>query len=152
MPSKQKLQLKSSKTRLLPSRSGVLIEFKSGVFICNSCAISGWKLNFSPSWGVVKIDVDWMISGWFLDDFWIISEYIYVWTHIWKKFFFLLKFENFQQFIIGQQYYTSLTKSNYDSIFEFLKKNDLVSVAVFFLFICAHKRTSSTVFIDFFWT
>ena len=62
-PSKQKLELKSSKTRLLPSRSGVLIEFKSGVFTCNSRVITGLKLDFSPSWGVVKIDVNWMISG-----------------------------------------------------------------------------------------
>ena len=79
MPSKQKLQLKSSKTRLLLSRSEVLIEFKSGVFICNSCAISGWKLNFSPSWGGCKnrcrLDDIWMISGWFLDYFWMISEW-----------------------------------------------------------------------------
>ena len=44
----QKLELKSSKTRLLPSRSGVLIEFKSGVLIGYSRAIKGLKLNFSP--------------------------------------------------------------------------------------------------------
>ena len=43
-PSKPKLELKSSKTRLLPSRNGVLNEFKSGVFTCNGYAISGWKL------------------------------------------------------------------------------------------------------------
>ena len=48
-PSKQKLELKSSKTRLLPSRSGVLIEFQSGVFTGNNRAISGLKLEFSPS-------------------------------------------------------------------------------------------------------
>ena len=42
-PSKPKLGLKSSETRLLPSRSGVFIEFKSGVFTCNGCAIPGWK-------------------------------------------------------------------------------------------------------------
>ena len=42
-PSKPKLGLKSSETRLLPSRSGVFIEFKSGVFACNGCAIPGWK-------------------------------------------------------------------------------------------------------------
>ena len=48
-PSKQNLELKSSKTRLLPSRSGVLIEFQSGVFTGNSRAISGLKLEFSPS-------------------------------------------------------------------------------------------------------
>ena len=47
-PSKQKLELKSSKTRLLPSRSGVLIEFKSGVLIGYSRAIQGLKLDFSP--------------------------------------------------------------------------------------------------------
>ena len=40
-PSKQKLELKSSKTRLLPSRSGVLIEFRSGVLIGYSRAIQG---------------------------------------------------------------------------------------------------------------
>ena len=45
-----KLELKSSKTRLLPSRSDVLIEFQSGVFTGNSCAISGLKLEFLPSW------------------------------------------------------------------------------------------------------
>ena len=55
---KQKLVLKSSK---------VFIKFKSGVFICNSCTISGWKLNFWPSWRVVKIDVNWMISGWIMN-------------------------------------------------------------------------------------
>ena len=48
-PSKQKLEFKSSKTRLLPSRSGVLIEFQSGVFTGNSRAMSGLKLEFSPS-------------------------------------------------------------------------------------------------------
>ena len=47
-PSKQKLELKSSKTRLLLSRSGVLIEFKSGVFTGYSRAIQGLKLDFSP--------------------------------------------------------------------------------------------------------
>ena len=40
----KKLELKSSKTRLLPSRSGVLIEFQSGVFTGNSRALSGLKL------------------------------------------------------------------------------------------------------------
>ena len=49
LPSKQKLELKSSKTRLLHSRSGVLIEFQSGVFTGNSRVISGLKLEFSPS-------------------------------------------------------------------------------------------------------
>ena len=47
-PSKQKLELKSSKTRLLPSRSGVLIEFRSGILIGYSRAIQGLKLDFSP--------------------------------------------------------------------------------------------------------
>ena len=55
---KQKLVFKSIK---------VFIKFKSGVFICNSCAISGWKLNFWQSWMVVKIDVNWMISGWIMN-------------------------------------------------------------------------------------
>ena len=68
-----KVEFKSSKTRLLLFRSGVLMEFKSGVLTYNIRAISGWKLNFSLCWQVVKIDVDWMISGWFLDDFWMIS-------------------------------------------------------------------------------
>ena len=58
LTSKQKLVLKSSK---------VFIKFKSGVFICNSCAISGWKLNFWSSWRVVKIDFNWMISGWIMN-------------------------------------------------------------------------------------
>ena len=49
LPSKQKLEFKSSKTRLLLSRSGVLIEFQSGVFTGNNRAISGLKLEFSPS-------------------------------------------------------------------------------------------------------
>ena len=69
-PSKQKLELKSSKTWLLPSRSGVLIEFKSGVLIGYSRAIQGLKLDFSPRW---FLDDFWMISGWFLDNFWMIS-------------------------------------------------------------------------------
>ena len=49
LPSKQKLEFKSSKTRLLPSRSGVLIEFQSGVFTGNSRAISWVKTRVSPS-------------------------------------------------------------------------------------------------------
>ena len=92
---KQRLQLyiyrytpanrNSSKTQLLPTRSGVLIEFQSGVFFCNSRAISGLKLDFSPSWRVVK-NIDrvifgryvgdddmWVICGWYVDDMWMIS-------------------------------------------------------------------------------
>ena len=56
LPSKQKLKLKSIKTRFLPSRSGVLIEFQSRVFTGNSRAISGLKLEFH------QVDI-WMIFG-----------------------------------------------------------------------------------------
>ena len=52
-------------------RCRVFIEFQSGVFACNSCVISGLKLDFSPSWGVVK-SIDWMICRWYLDDMWVI--------------------------------------------------------------------------------
>ena len=52
-------------------RCGVFIEFQSGVFDCNSRVISGLKLDFSPSWGVVK-SIDWMICRWYLDDIWMI--------------------------------------------------------------------------------
>ena len=48
LPRKQKLELSSSKTQLLLSRSGVLIEFKSGVFTGYSRALQGLKLDFSP--------------------------------------------------------------------------------------------------------
>ena len=36
---------------------------RSGVFFCNSRAISGLKLDFSSSWGVVK-NIEWVIFGW----------------------------------------------------------------------------------------
>ena len=64
IPSKQKLELKSSKTRLLPSRSGVLIEFQSGVFTDNSRAISGLNSSFH------QVDI-WVISGWYLGNIWM---------------------------------------------------------------------------------
>ena len=51
LPSKQKLELNSSKNRLLLSRSGGLIEFKNGDFTGYSRAIQGLQLDFSPSWG-----------------------------------------------------------------------------------------------------
>ena len=66
----QKVEFKTSKTRLLLFRGGVLIEFKSGIFTGYSCAIQRLKLDFSPRW---HLDDIWMISGWFLDDFWMIS-------------------------------------------------------------------------------
>ena len=47
-PSNQKLELNSSKTRLLLSRSGVLIKFKSKVFTGYSRSIQGLKLDFLP--------------------------------------------------------------------------------------------------------
>ena len=56
LPSKQKHELNSSKTRLLLSRSGVLIEFKSGVFTGYSCAIKDENSTFH------QVDM-WMISG-----------------------------------------------------------------------------------------
>ena len=77
LPSKQKLELKSSKTRLLPSRSGVLIEFQSGVFTGNSRAISGLNSSFHQvdicvisGWYLGDI---WMIFGWYLDDMWVVK-------------------------------------------------------------------------------
>jgi len=51
--------------------SGVLIEFNSGVFTGNSCAKSGFKLDFSPSWGVVK-NIDRVIFGRYVGDIWMI--------------------------------------------------------------------------------
>ena len=57
----------SSKTRLLPFRSGVLIKFGSGVFTCKRRTISGWKLYFSPSKNRCWLDDIW-ICGWYLDD------------------------------------------------------------------------------------
>ena len=46
LPSKQKLELSLSKTRLLLSRSGVLIEFKSRVFTGYSHAIKDENSTF----------------------------------------------------------------------------------------------------------
>ena len=49
VPQQTETRVKSSKIRLLPSKSGVLIEFQSEVFTGKSRAISGLKLEFSPS-------------------------------------------------------------------------------------------------------
>ena len=70
-PSKQKLELKSSKTRLLPSRSGVLIKFQRGVFTGNSRAISGLNSSFH------QVDIC-VISGWYLGDIWMIFGWYFV--------------------------------------------------------------------------